>query len=355
MKIFTRYLLSKYLKYFFIILFALEIFFIGIDFLQNMKNLPPSANLQLLYLLYNGFFTLTITLPLSLVFGWIIALTYFIKNNELVSFYSLGISKVNIIRPILFISILITLILMGLQMTPLAYSYEQKAKILDNKFFVDERANIFLKYNDYFVYFKKLYPIEKKAVDIHIFKIKDNNIIETIIAKKAFYQNKKWYVVDAKIVRKPQIINWETSKLTVSYEKFLYTLEGFEPKIINNVYKAKTYFSILDAIKAIQLLQGQNFNTNKIKTILYTHIFTPFFVLPLIILFFIYCGSSSRFFNMGKFISISIFITLLVWGVMFLLQKLSTGNVIIAEIAVLVPLVILFLISNIFYNTKIAR
>ncbi|MCK5110548.1 MAG: LptF/LptG family permease [Arcobacteraceae bacterium] len=353
MSIFTQYLLSKYLKYFFIILLSLEIFFIGIDFLQNMKNLPPSANLQLLYLLYNGFFTLTITLPLSIIFGWIITLTVFIKNNELVSFYSLGISKKALLKPIVNISILITIILIGLQTTPLAYSYEQKSKILNNEFFISEKNDIFLKYNDYFVYFKKLYPIEKKAIDVHIYKIKDNNIIETIIASKAYYQNKKWYVIDAKIIRKPETINWDTSKLEISYEKFLYTLEGFEPKIINNVYKAKNYFSIMDAIYAIVLLENQDFNTNKIKAILYSHIFTPFFVIPMIVLIFLYSGISSRFFNMGQFISISIFSTLTIWGILFLLQKLSSGGVILPELAIILPLLILFLFKYILYTKKI--
>ncbi len=353
MSIFTQYLLSKYLKYFFIILFSLEIFFIGIDFLQNMKNLPSSANLQLLYLLYNGFFTLTITLPLSIIFGWIVTLTVLIKNNELVSFYSLGISKKAFLKPVVNISILITIILIGLQTTPLAYSYEQKTRILDNKFFTSEKKDIFLKYNDYFVYFKKLYPLEKKAEDVHIYKIKDNNVVETIIASKAFYQNKKWYVIDAKIIKKPTNINWDTSKIDISYEKFLYTLEGFEPNIINNVYKAKNYFSIIDAIYAIILLENQDFNTNKIKAILYSHIFTPFFVMPMIVLIFLYSSISSRFFNMGQFISISIFVTLITWGLLFLLQQLSSGGVILPEVAVILPLLLLYILKYIIYSKRI--
>ncbi len=353
MSIFTQYLLSKYLKYFFTILFSLEIFFIGIDFLQNINSLPSSANLQLLYILYNGFFTLTITLPLSIVFAWIITLTTFIKNNELVSFYSLGIPKQAILKPIVNISILITIILIALQTTPLAYSYEQKTKILNNKFFTSERNDIFLKYNEYFVYFKKLYPLEKKAIDVHIYKIKNNNVVETIIASKAFYQNKKWYVIDAKIIKKPEQIDWDKSKLEISYEKFLYTLEGFEPKIINNIYKAKNYFSIMDAIYAISLLENQDFNTNKIKAILYSHIFTPFFIVPMLVLIFLYSGASSRFFNTGQFISISIFSTLIVWGILYLLQKLSSGGVILPELAIIAPLFILFVLKYILYTQKI--
>ena len=352
MSIFTKYILGKYLRYFFIILLSLEIFFVGMDFLYNIKNLPQSANLQLLYLLYYGFFTLTITLPLSIIFAWVMTLTSCVKHNELVSFYALGISKKTLLQPIVNISILITLVLIGLQTTPLAYSFEKKNQILKNNYFSNEKLNIFLKYNDYFIYFKKLYPIEKKAEGIHIYKIKDNNLIESIIAKKAFYQNKRWYIIDAKVIKKPTKLNWKTSKLTVTYEKFLYTLEGFEPKIINNIYKAKTYFSIYDAIKAIILLENQSFNTNKIKTILYSHIITPFFVIPLIIFIFISCSTSSRFFKSGTFISLSIFSSLIVWGALFLLQKLALGDLLFAEFAIILPIILLFIV-NIIYSRRI--
>jgi len=353
MTILTKYLLSKYLKYFLIVLMSMEVFFIGIDFLQNLDQLPDSANLQLLYIFYNSVFTLTITLPLSLVFGWIITLTMLVKNNELVSFYSLGISKKMILTPVINISVLITLVLIALQATQLAYSYEEKDKILSSKYFVDEQSNIFLKYNEYFVYFKKLHPLEKKATDIHIFKIKNNDVVETIIAKKAYYQNNKWYTIDNKIIKKPEVIDWEKSKLEVTYEKFLYTLEGFEPKIINNVYKANIQFSIIDAVRTILLLDDQDFNTNKIKEILYSQTLMPFFVIPLIVLIFVFTNSSSRFFNTAAFVSMTIFSSLLVWGIMFLLQKLALGSVLLSEIAIILPLVILFAVMKYVYNLKV--
>ena len=105
MKIITKYLLIKYVKYFFIILLSLELFFVGIDMLQYFTRLPNSANLQLLYVMYNVFFTLTITLPLSLVFAWVVTLTFLIKENALVSFYALGVSQNKIMAPILLITV----------------------------------------------------------------------------------------------------------------------------------------------------------------------------------------------------------------------------------------------------------
>ena len=353
MDILTKYILTKFIKYFFIILLSLELFFIGIDFLQNLGKLPASANLQILYLLYNAFFTLTITLPLSLVFAWIVTLTVFIKNNELVSFYALGISQKKIISPVINISLLITIVLIVLQATPLAYSYEQKQKILNNEYFINEQSNIFLKYNEYFVYFNKLYPLEKKATGIHIFKIKDNDLVESIVGKKAYYQNNKWYVIDTKITKKPNVIDWDDSKLEISYEKFLYTLEGFEPKIINNVYKANVQFSILDAVKTILLLDEQSFNTNKIRAILYAQVLIPFFIIPLLVIIFIFSGVSSRFFNIAKFISIAVFFTLCIWGIIFLLQKLALGSIVLAEIAIILPLTLLFITTNYLYKKRV--
>ena len=353
MNIITKYLLGKYLKYFFIILLSLELFFVGIDFLQNISKIPNSANLQLLYLLYNGFFTLTITLPLSLVFGWIVTLTILVRNNELVSFYALGISQKQVLFPIINISVLMTLVLIALQATPLAYSYEEKKKILDNQYFVNVQSDIFLKYNEYFVYFKELYPIEKKAVDIHIFKTKGTDIVQTIVGEKAYYQNNKWYVTNTKITNKPENIDWNESKLEVSYEKFLYTLEGFEPKILHNVNKANVQFSIIDAVRTMLLLDNEDFNTDKIKSILYSQVIMPFFIMPLIVIIFLYTTISNRFFNAATFISAAIFFTLISWGIMFVLQKLSMGGVIMAEAAVILPIALLYLITYYLYMQKV--
>ena len=132
MSILTKYILKKYLLNFIIVLISLELFFVGIDFLQNFKKLPDSANLQLLYVLYNGFFTLTLALPLSIVFGWIVTLVIFIKNNELVAFNAVGSNSKDIYAPVIKISLFLITILIALQATPLAYSYEQKRKILNN-------------------------------------------------------------------------------------------------------------------------------------------------------------------------------------------------------------------------------
>lgn len=353
MSILTRYILKKYLINFIIVLISLEIFFIGIDFLQNFKNIPQSANLQLLYVLYNAFFTLTLALPLSIVFGWIITLVVFIRNNEFVAFNAIGATNKKIFLPVINISIFLLSLLIFLQMTPLAYSYDQKKKILDNEYFTNTKSDIFLKYNDYYVYFKKLLPLEKKAEDIHIFRVSGKDVIETIIGEKAYFQNNRWYVLNVKIIEKPKDLNVDSSKLDIRYEKFLHTLDGFKPKILDNVYESKSDFSIFDAISAVVLLKEQGINTDKIRSVLYNQLVVPFFVIPLILLIFAYASLNSRFFNIGKFTSISIFGTLIIWGIFFILFKFTNGGVIIPEVSILLPMLFWVLISIYFYNKKI--
>jgi len=350
MKLVTKYILTKYLKYFLIIFISLEIFFVGFDYIWNINDLPNSANLQLLYIIYTFIYLSNITFPLSLLFGFVVAFAFLTKENILVSFYSLGISKIKVINPIIFMILFLILLFITLQTTNLAYSKEKREQILNGKFFATQKNNIFLKYQDNFIYFKKLYPFEKKALDIHIFEVKNNQLINTIIAKKAYYQKDRWYIIDAKIIKKPKNIDWDKSKLNINYEKFLYTLNGFKPKIINNVYNANVEYSIYDAIYTFFLFNEQNLNTNKIRAIIYSKIFMPFFVIPMIIFLFFQIPASNRFFKFGQFISIGILASLIIWGIMFFLQKLAISNIINAELGIILPLFILFLIS--FYRLK---
>jgi len=353
MHILTKYILKKYLLNFTIVLISLELFFVGIDFLQNFKNIPASANLQLLYVLYNGFFTLTLALPLSIVFGWVITLVIFIKNNEYVAFNAIGATREEIFLPVVSISAFLLTLLIFLQATPLAYSYEQKIKIANNEYFSNTKNNIFLKYNDNYIYFEKLFPLEKKAENIHIFKVNDRDVVEIIIGEKAYFQNDKWYVVDVKIINKPKNLNIDSSKLEIKYEKFLHTLDGFKPKILDNVYEGQTNFSIIDAISALLLLEEQGINTLKIRSVLYNQIVVPFFVIPLLMLIYAYASMNSRFFNIGKFTSFSIFGTLIVWGIFFLLFKFTNSGTVSPELSILLPMFIWLLTSFYFYNRKI--
>jgi lipopolysaccharide export system permease protein len=101
------------------------------------------------------------------------------------------------------------------------------------------------------------------------------------------------------------------------------------------------------------LLNEQKINTQKIRSVLYNQIVIPFFVIPLLLLIYAYASLNSRFFNISKFTSFSIFGTLIVWGFFFMLFKFTNGGVLLPEVSILLPMFLWIVISVYFYNRKI--
>ena len=106
-------------------------------------------------------------------------------------------------------------------------------------------------------------------------------------------------------------------------------------------------------LSALILLKDQGMNTQKIRTILYNQLIIPFFVIPILILVYSFASLNSRFFNMAKFVSFSIFGTLIVWGFFFLVFRLTSSGTVIPEISMLLTMFIWVIFSIYFYNKKI--
>ena len=346
----NRYLVLLYLKYVFIILIALILFFIGVDLMQNFKKLPNSANLQVIYIFYNIFYSLHFVLPLSLVFGLITTKIALIRSNTLVAFYSLGYSKNQIIKPFFFTSLLMTLVYISLNTTEMAYSKDKINKILHNSYFSNSKENLLLKYYNNYIYFNKLYPLLKKAEGVKIFTIENDNLSTLIKADEAYFVNNHWTIKNATIITKSDLIDIKTSKLFISKNNTIDILEGFKPKIIDNVYEVKAKFSIIDAIDTIKLLSKQNINTSKVKSILYSMTIFPLFAPLFVIIIFYFVPISNRSFNIALFSSVTIFITLSVWGLLFALIKLSISGVTLPELSIILPIIIIKIFAFYLYR-----
>ena len=203
MNIYISYILRKYLKSFFIIFLALELFAVGLDLIENLKRIP-SANLQLLYALFIMLAFLKYTIPLSLVFAMISSKFQFIKNNELVSMYALGLSRQSVIRPVFFASFLITSLYVFLNLTNASYAIEYAKNIKHNQSLSNHAKNLFLRYNNYYVYMKTLNPVTKTAENIKVFSTKDNDLFQIITAEHAIFDKNLWILDNATILTKPK-------------------------------------------------------------------------------------------------------------------------------------------------------
>lgn len=339
--ILNRYVAAFYLKYVLLILFALTLFFVGIDFIQHGDELPDSANMQILYIAYDFMYATQFTLPISLLLGTVVAMVLLVRSHELGAMLALGYSKKHIARQFLSVSLVLTALYVTLYTTEYAYAKQKAESILDNTYLFDSKNDLFLKYADYYVYFGKVYPLQKRAEDVRVYELIDRDVRTIIKGEEAEFVDNQWQIKEARIIRKPMEATLGSTPLTIEEQKKITILEGFRPAILDHVFEDKASLSIPDAIEAINLLSLQGVNTDKVRSILYMMLLFPWFA-PLMGLGVIYhYPSLHRYANLGLHTFLSIVFALLGWGLFYSLGRLSSGGMLPPEGSIILPLVAL--------------
>ncbi len=341
-----RYILFHYLRFFVIILGALALFLVGFDYMSNASKISSSANLVLIYLVYKSFFAVDMLLPLSLVFAMISTKLNLIRSNALVSFYSLGYSRFDILKPFIVASTVITIVFIYLHTVPkFAKANEMATNIKENAEYLSPTMDLFFIYQNQYIYFKKLLPLQQKALGIRIFKLKDKKLKTVIIAKSAFYKDGAWHIKNADIITKPDDFTFTSAGIGVQRSDELVLLEGFRPKMLDQVYEGKADYTITDAFEALWLLSEQNIKVDKIKAAIYKSLIYPFYAPLLVVIIFFFVPISARFLNVSVFSFIAIVSSLLIWGVLFMLMELAKNKTIPPEVGIILPIVVLFIIA----------
>jgi len=309
------YILKKYLKNFLIILISFSLLYTIVDIMFSISKMPTSSNLFVLYAYYMFIYSATLLYPLAFIFAFLLTLSQMIKFNELVSFYSLGFYPKKLIKPIIVFSVIFTLAIFGILSTKLAYSAEYAQAIKDAKKLNTD--NIFLKYNNYVIYIKKLNPVLKEAKNIFVFYIKNKKLTKYLFAKKASFIDNEWVAKNADVY----LINEKRWIKNTSSQVFL---KNFKPKIISNLQILRD-ISFWDAYLTIKYFK--NVDLNKILSIVFYKIFTPLSMIGIIIYIFYISPIHIRVSNVTLFMIKSISLSILVWGIMLLLYKFAKQGV----------------------------
>ena len=336
-----RYIAYHYFKYIAVILFALVFFMVGFDYMDNADKLH-SANLIVIYLAYKTFFAIDMLLPLAIVFAMITTKIFLIRSNALVAIYALGYNKTDVIRPFVTLAVGIMTLYIALHATSFARADEYANNIRRSAQYLQPTTNLFFTFKDRYVYFGKLYPLQERAEDIRIFTTEAGTLREVLVAKEAYYSDEHWHLARAVSLQKPQQLSLESGGITVTQLDGLKLLEGFRPKILDQVYEGKVNYTILDAIDALLLLGKENINVDKIKSALYRIFITPLFVPSLIILIFFFVPISPRFLNITFFSFMAILATMMTWSFLFMLTELSNNKTIPSEVGIVLPVLLLF-------------
>ena len=350
--VFFRFISAVYLKAFFVIFFALAGFFVAVDLLTNLNNLPESANLILLYVLFTACSAFNYVLPFSLAFALVISLGLLVRSNELVSFYALGLSKKQVIAYPFFWALALCALFVGLNFTPFAYAQDYQSNIRHNAELMAQSEDIFLKYDDKFIYIPSLKSLDDRVEMMKIFELDGLNLRQLSDIKSAVFKDNAWLLESGTQTSPPANLELFGQGLSVQKLENVEALKGFKPRIIESVANQSRY-SVLDALLSLFAFSKQNVNTTLIRTELYALVFTPFFAPFLMLIIYFFYPNIGRFYNIA-FVNIAfILCTLGLWGSLYLLTNFTRNGLFSPELGIIAPIFALIFSSLLIYRKKV--
>jgi len=347
LKLYFIYISRIYLKNFIFILLGLTSAFATINYFQNAFLLQNGFNNQLLYIYYVSQEALAILYPLALVFSAIMSKVYLIKNNTLGALYSFGYTKKDIILPFLLIAMVVHLLFVYLNTTTFADANQNMQGLRKGSVKQVTKSNLFFKYNNSFVYLKRLDPLAKKIYDIDIFNLEEGRLVSAIHAKSATFNGTLWEARDI-LIKKQIYLEGKLQRFETLRKERLDTLKGYKPKMIDQIYEGKN-INILDAYSGLILLRDQGLDSYKMRLALYSKIVFPLFAILLIIVIFFKIPPYARFMNLAVTLSVVLGIVFLVWGVLFALNQIGASGSLPPELTTLLPIVLLSIYASNIY------
>lgn len=347
-----RFMAFSYLRFTCLIFAALQVFFIGIDTLKYVGDLPDSANLVVLLIAYEFLNAFAYTFPISVMLASVAVCISVVKSSQFSAILSLGYSKKRTLAPLFIIAAALNLAFIALSATPIAYAQENIDSIIARSSLNDAKADLLVKHDKSYVYIGKIYPILQKAENIKVFETDGLELTRFIQAPEAHFDGRFWNLSAATITTLPRILGFDAQGSAIQSEKSYQILENFKPKILDTIYQNKPNISLTDALNAFLLLRDQGANTQKIRTILYAFIAIPLAVPFCVLIVGYHTPSLARYANLARLGFSLVLFCLMVWGVFFTLTRLANSGFMSPEVGILAPLLI-FIAVAIFHWRRI--
>ena len=334
-----KYVAFHYLKNMLIILLGLSGLFSGLDFLMNATSLP-SFNVKVLYGFFKWQEALALLFPLAIVFGGVWTKISFIKQNTIAAMYSLGLTRKELFKPFFVVGLFTYLLFIGLHFTSFATARDSARELFSNSYDMSKTEDLFFKYNDSFVYIGALIPQRYKIENLTIFKMKNNEVIETFTSKEAWYNIDEWVATNA--LRKTIIIDQNgNQRLKIEKLVLLKTLENYKPKILKSIYNGKS-LTLDENVMIMKLLAKQGLGTQSIRAEIYGKVFMPLFSIALLMILLFNFPFHARYMNITITTTKAIGGTLFVWGILFALQSIGKNGILNPEVAIILPIILLW-------------
>ncbi|MEI6093567.1 MAG: LPS export ABC transporter permease LptG [bacterium] len=208
MWIFSRYIITEFLKRFFLVFFILIILFVGIDLLSRVWNLDASFSLVSLYYMFKIPSIAIQMMPVSVLIATLMLFSYLSKHNELVALYCSGRSLIHVASPMFLAVTLISIssFYFSDYILPISNFQAQKIWMVDILHKNDSFYNNLHQDKAWFrdkgvIYNIYSYDSSNKLISgMNVYHFNDAfEMTDHVYAKQAFYHKKgNWLLLDVK-------------------------------------------------------------------------------------------------------------------------------------------------------------
>ena len=321
-------------------LLAITLVITLIDYLQHADAIASTGNQTILYLVYTWEFRLSQFYPLAIVFAAVTQYMFFVRANTWVSLRAFGYTGKQLFVPFFLPGLSLYLLLLFLQTGTFSYAREKAWTILHHTQSIRIVDDLFFKYNDTFVYVKKLDPIQKTLEDVTVFSLKKHRVVSTVTLGHALFDGEQWVAKYAKETKKQYSKQGTLQGFQTKFLGRYAFLKGYKPKVMELLYEGDS-LSLKDALNTYRVLKKQGLDTSKIKASFYNKALLPLFSLAMVALLFFKGSYFARYMNQELVWTLSLGGTLVLWGLLYALYSLSVGGAVSPDIAVLLPITLL--------------
>ena len=204
MSILDRYLIKEILKHFGIVLASAVIIYLAIDFFENIDRFMeaglPTARILEFFQLKLPLITVQIT-PIGLLLSVLITFGLMNKNNEIIALKSGGMSVYHFLKPILALSLFVTVgyFILAEIVVPVTISKANEIWRVEVKGYTvtAERKNIWIKGHRSIAYISYFNPRDQSLSGITLNHFDQQfRLIRRVDAAKGEFQNRGWVFYD---------------------------------------------------------------------------------------------------------------------------------------------------------------
>jgi len=321
-------------------LLAVTLMLTLIDYLKHANEITAGGNQAILYLFYTWEFRLSQFYPLAIVFAGVLTYMSLVHNHAWVSLHTFGYTRKQLFMPFFLPASILYIALLFLQTGEFSYAREKAWAILHHTQSARIVDDLFFKYNDSFVYVKRLDPIQKVLEDVTVFTLKQRRVTSAITLRYAKFDGIQWVADHAVLTKKRYSEQGKLSGFQRETLKDYKLLKGYKPKVIELIYEGDS-LSLRDAINTYVVLKKQGLDADKIKSSFYSKVFFPLFSLAILTILFFKTPYFARYMNREWIWTLALGGTLVLWGLLYALYSLSASGTVSPDLAILFPIVLL--------------